>query len=71
MLYTKIILQGKCYDTDTIFQQFPFISSKKFTIANFTILCENILKNKYIKYVFKSTCKQLKQSLKKYADRYL
>ncbi len=52
MLYTKILLQGKCYDTDTIFQQFPFISSKKFTIANFTVLCENIIKNKYIKYVF-------------------
>lgn len=52
MFYTKIILQGKCYDTDTIFSQFPLINSKKFTIANLTILCENIIKNKSIKYVF-------------------
>lgn len=52
MLYTKILLHGKCYDTDTIFPKLPFIGSKKFTIADLTVLCENIIKNKSIKYVF-------------------
>lgn len=61
MLYTKVLLHGKCLDTDAIFSEFTFISAKKFTIANFTILCEKIIKNKSIQYVileydFSFTC---------------
>lgn len=52
MFYARILLHGKCYDTDAIFPSFPLIGSKKFNLVDLIIICENILKNKLIKYVF-------------------